>query len=345
MELLKALVTAEVDNSVLEKEFDGKVVFDYDGYNVNHEVLDHNRLKKIIGDYDILICEYDTISDDILHAANKLKLIICCRGGVKSVIDLECASSLGIIVCNNAGRNANSLADLVMGFILDMTRNITLTNNLIHSRILTSDTSTKPGEYKDVIWGLNDESPFRKYRGKSINEMILGIVGFGHTGKMVARKANLFDMKVIAFDSHSDMIDFPDYVKSVPLDVLIKESDIISMHCNVDETSRGMCDKQFFTTMKDGSYFINTARGELVVEEDLIGSLASGKLAGAALDVTAKEPISAGSPLLDAPNLIITPHIAGSSRDVQVKGTAQVVDSLNSFINCEKPKLAVVYPN
>ena len=344
MALFKALVTAEVDKDVLESAVSNDVEFVYDGYSIDHEVMDHERLKRIVGNYDILVCEYDTVSEDVLNEARNLKLIICCRGGVKSVIDLECAKSKGIIVCNNAGRNANSLADLVMGFILDMTRNITLTNKLIHSRVLTSSVSTKPGEYKDIVWGLNDDSPFQKYRGKAINEMTIGIIGFGNTGRMVAYKAHLFDMNVIVYDHHSDYKEHPDYVKFVSLNTLLENSDIISVNCSVNDESRGMCNSAFFDAMKNGSYFINTARGELVVEADLAVALKSGKLAGAALDVTAKEPIPSDSILLDVPNLILTPHIAGSSHDVQAKGTAQVIDSLKSWLDGVKPRYAVVYP-
>lgn len=341
---LKALVTAEVIRSTLESRMGDKIDFIYDGYNIDHEVMEHQELVGKIKNYDILICEYDTISADVLEAAKKLKIIVCCRGGVKSVVDLEKAKELGIIVCNNAGRNANSLADLVLGFILDLTRNITLTNNLIHDKILTAEVSTKPGEYKDVVWGLNDDSPFQKYRGKAINEMTLGIIGYGNTGMEVARKAHIFDLNVIVYDHHSDQKGHPNYVKFVSLEKLLKESDIISVHCNVNDTSRGMFNREFFSKMKYGAYFINTARGELVIEEDLVESLKTEKLAGAALDVTVKEPIPSNSILLEAPNLIITPHIAGSSNDVQVRGTQQVIESLESYFNNEKPQLAVVYP-
>lgn len=344
MTQFKALVTAEVERNTLESNLSDVISFDYDGYYINHEVMPNSKLKQLVGGYDILICEYDTITKEIIDVASKLKIIICCRGGVSSVIDLDYAASKGIIVCNNAGRNANALSDLVMGFILNLTRNITVTDNLIHSRVLTSDRSTKPDEYKDVVWGLNDESPFQKYRGKAIDEMTLGIVGFGNAGRMVAQKAHFFGMTIISHDRFYDVTRKPDYVEFVNLETLLQKADIISINCSVDATSKGMCNKQFFAKMKDGAYFINTARGELVVEEDLAEALATGKLSGAALDVTSKEPIPSDSILLDAPNLILTPHIAGSSHNVQVKGTEQVISSLKSFMKGEKPELAVIYP-
>ena len=160
MSKLKALVTAEVISEVLEEAFNGEIEFTYDGYNLNHDNMDHDRLVEIIKDYDILVCEYDTVSKDVFDNAEKLKLIVCCRGGVSSVIDLDEAMRKGVIVCNNAGRNAGAVTDMTMGYILDLTRNITLTNNLIHSKVLVADNSTKPKEYScniEVVTNHYDE--------------------------------------------------------------------------------------------------------------------------------------------------------------------------------------------
>lgn len=334
---LKALVTAEVNRDWLEKDLSQHIEFVYDGYHINHEVMPHQELCEKIGAYDILICEYDTVSSDVLDAATNLKLIICCRGGIKDVVDITKAKSQGIVVCNNAGRNAGAVSDIVIGYILDMTRNISLTNNLIHSKELTADVSTKPDEYKDIVWGLDNNSPFIRFRGKSINHMKLGVFGFGCVGRLLAQKAYAFNMEILAYDPFLDSSKFPDYVTAVGFDELFRESDIISVHCPTTDQTRNMFNIDLFNKMKDGAYFINTSRGEVVVEEDLVEALKCNKLAGAAIDVTRVEPISSNSILLTAPNLIITPHIAGSSYDVQCCGTQMVMDSLVDFINGEKP--------
>ena len=148
---LKALVTAEVVREKLQERFAEQIEFTYDGYYLDHEVMPHAELVEKVKGYDILICEYDTVSKDVIDAADRLRLIICCRGGVKSVIDLDAARMKGIVVCNNAGRNAGAVTDLTMAFILDLTRNITKTSNLIHSGHLVGEVSTKPGEYKDTV--------------------------------------------------------------------------------------------------------------------------------------------------------------------------------------------------
>lgn len=334
---LKALVTAEVIRDELESAFRDSIEFTYDGYTLDHEVMPHDELVAKIGEYDLLVCEYDTISKDVFDAAKNLKFIVCCRGGVKTVIDLETAKSKGIKVCNNAGRNAGAVTDIVMGYILDLTRNITRTNNLIHSGKLVGEKSTKPGEYKDTVWGLDNDSPFIRFRGRSVNAMTLGIVGFGNVGRQLAPKANAFGMKILAYDPFSDFADKPEYVQPVDWEGLLAGADVISVHCGVSAETKGLFSKAVFDRMKPGSYFINSARGELVVEEDLVAALREGRLAGAAIDVTRQEPIPSASCLVGAPNLLVTPHIAGSSGDVQVCGTRMVIASLSAYLSGKEP--------
>lgn len=342
MEKLKALVTAEVIKPVLEKLSD-RIDFEYAGYNINHDVMPRDELKRRVKDIDILICEYDTIDEEIFDCAENLKFIVCCRGGVKTVIDLDKAMEKGVIVCNNAGRNANAVSDMTIAYILDLTRNITLTNNLIFSRNITTDVKSKPDEYRDTVWGLDNNSPFIRFRGDSVNHMTLGLVGFGHAGRLVAKKAQAFDMNVIAYDPYIDPDVVPENVSLVKFDTLLKESDVISLHCVVTPQTKHLFSKNEFEKMKNTAYFINTARGELVDENDLIEALNSDKIAGAAIDVTAVEPISSDCPLLETKNLIITPHIAGSSFDVQAQGTKMVVESLTDWLNDRKPNNCVVY--
>ena len=340
---LHVLVTAEVNRELLEEKLASVCNFEYGGYSVDHNVMPHEELVRRIGDYDILVCEYDTISAEVFDAAKRLQMIVCCRGGVKTVVDLDKAMEKGIVVCNNAGRNSGAVTDMTMGYILDLTRNITRTNNLIHSRVLVADVSTKPLEYRDTVWGLDNDSPFIRYRGRSINHMSLGLIGFGHAGRLLAKKAHAFDMKILAYDPYSDFQDKPDYVANATWDEVISQSDIISLHCVLTPQTRNMFCAEVFSQMKDGVYFINTSRGELVVEEDLVAALRSGKLAGAAIDVTRQEPIPANSILVGAPNLLVTPHIAGSADDVQYCGTLMVIESLTDFLAGRKPQNCVVY--
>lgn len=338
----RALVTAEIITPILEA-FRDVIDFDYDGYHLDHNVMPHEELIEKIGRYDILICEYDTIDRAVFDRADKLKLIICCRGGVKSVIDLEAAMEKGIIVCNNGGRNANAVSDMTIAYILDLTRNITHTNALIHNRVITTDVKSKPEEYADTVWGLDANSPFIRFRGDSVNHMTLGLVGCGFAGRLVAQKARVFGMNIIAYDPYVDAAKVPEYVTLVSFEEFLQQADVVSVHCTVTPQTKRMFNKETFAAMKPGAYFINTARGEIVVEADLIEALNSHHLAGAAIDVTMVEPIASDSPLLDAENLIITPHIAGSAYDVQVCGTRMVAETLEDWLGHVKPRNCVVY--
>ncbi len=339
----RALITSEMIKPMLEETLSENIEFEYAGYHLDHEVMDREELKRRIADVDILVCEYDTIDREIFDCAKNLKILLCCRGNVKSVIDLDCAMEKGIIVCNNSGRNSVAVSDMTIAFMLDLTRNVTLTNNLIHNRIITTDIQTKPDEYADTVWGLDNNSPFIRFRGRSLNHMTLGLIGCGFAGQQVAKRAKSFDMDIIGYDPYIDPAKVPDSIRLVRMDEFLQQADIVSLHCVLTPQTKGMFDKKMFDAMKPGSYFINTARGELVNENDLIEALNSHHLAGAAIDVTATEPIASNCPLLDAENLIITPHIAGSAYDVQVQGTQMIVDSLTDWLEGKKPRNCVVY--
>lgn len=339
---LKALVTAELVRPMLDPLSD-RIDFQFAGYSIDHVVMPRNELKRRVSDVDVLVCEYDTIDAEIFDAAKKLRIIVCCRGGVKSVIDLDKAMERGVVVCNNLGRNATAVSEIVMAFLLDLARNVTKTTNLIHDRVITTDVRSKPSEYRDTVWGLDNDSPFIRFRGRSLAHMALGIVGFGSTGRQVARKAAGFGMELLAYDPYVDPDTVPENVRLVRLDELLATADAITLHSVATPQTKGMFNATTFAKMKKGAFFVNTARGELVVEDDLIATLKSGHLGGAAIDVTAKEPITSDSPLLDAPNLLITPHIAGSSDDVQIVGTGMVVEALSDWLSGRKPAHAVVY--
>lgn len=339
---LKALVTAELVRPMLEPLAD-RIDFQFAGYAIDHEVMPRDELKRRVADIDVLVCEYDTIDAEIFDAAKNLKTIVCCRGGVKTVIDLDKAMERGVIVCNNLGRNAAAVSELVMAFLLDLARNVTRTTNLIHDRVITTDVRSKPAEYRDTVWGLDNDSPFIRFRGRSLAHMALGIVGFGSAGRQVAQKAAAFGMTILAYDPYVDPATVPENVRFVHLDELLAAADAVTLHCVATPQTKGMFDAEAFAKMKKGAFFVNTARGELVVEDDLIAALQSGHLGGAAIDVTAKEPIASDCPLLDAPNLLITPHIAGSSDDVQIVGTRMVVEALSDWLAGRKPAHSVVY--
>lgn len=333
----KALVTAELlfDNlKIFEKVID----FEFSGYGNRHSMLPPEELKEKCKDIDILITEFDTINENIINSAQKLKLIICCRSGVTTVVDLDATRKKGIMVCNNVGRNKVATSEFTIGLIIDLLRNISKTNRLIHERILTSYQSNMPKEYKDSLWGLNATSPYVTYRGPSFSEVILGIIGYGCVGQMVAKKAEDLGMKVIIANHTSIKDKEIRYGKVVDQDELLQTADVISIHASGNANKVPLISEREFQLMKKTAYLVNTARGYLVDENALVDALNTGKIQGAALDVTINEPLPPTSQLLGVPNLILTPHIAGSSSDTQFTGTKMVIETLKDYLCGIKPE-------
>ena len=166
---------------------------------------------------------------------------------------------------------------------------------------------------------------------KPVRGMTLGLVGMGRIGRAVAMRAPGFQVRVVAFDSIVDAdFDQRHGIKRLSLDELLACSDVVSLHLPLNDETRGMVNRHFLSKMKPGSYLINTARGGLVVESDLRDAVNSGHLAGAGLDVMAKEPPDPDCPLLGVPNIILCPHIAGtdlqSMRDMADLAASTIVE-------------------
>lgn len=325
---MKALVLADINKNRLAEEF-SEIDFDYKGYAINNIVMDRIELKEIIVQYDILISEFDTVDKEIIDVATNLKLIICCRGGVSTVIDVPYAEKKGIIVVNTPGRNADAVAEYVIGQIIYNDRFLSITNELIHKDVLQNNRYIKPSEYGDSLWGMDDASPYHVYRGKGLKNIKLGIVGYGIVGSEVAKYAVNMGMKVMAYDhSPKKMIE---EVKKTDFETLLKTADIVSVHCS-NKNHKVLFSKNEFSLMRHGSIFINTARGDLVDEDALIHSIHIGHISKAILDVTRQEPLPIKHKLIAEPNIILTPHIAGATDRVIDYGTEMVIEHMKNFL-------------
>jgi D-3-phosphoglycerate dehydrogenase len=330
----KGLIMAELDTDLIRKTVPC-IDFDVEGYGKDKKLMSSEEIAEIIGDYDVLVSEFETIDARVLDAAKRLKLIVCCRGGVKSVIDLPRAAELGIRVENNLGRNANAVVEIIFGYILDWARNIGKSNRQVHDGTLIGRDFYLPEEYRDSLWGFNSESPYVALRGRSLTSMTIGIVGYGHVGRVVAERANAFGMEVLVYDPMSEAINISENVRKVSLDELMETADVVSLHCPVTKDNRDMMSYNRFRQMKRNALFINAARGGLVDEEALVWALKNHEIDAAAIDVAKQEPIPADSVLLSAPNLTITPHIAGASDEVIRKGTEMVIHKLIKFVGSD----------
>lgn len=327
----KVLVLADINNRI-EKEFP-TLEFVYKGYALNDRIpLSKKEIMDIIPEYDFLVSEFDTIDSEIIDRAKRLKMIICCRGGVNTVIDLKYAVKKGIIVKNTPGRNSDAVVEYVLGVIFNADRKLWLANEMVLSDTLQKQQFILPKKYKDSLWGMDKNSPYHVFRGKGLSGITLGVIGYGNVGKSVVKKAVLLGMNVLVCNHHSIVSNIPKGVSVCEMDELLAKSDFVSLHCN-NRNHRTIIGMDELKKMKRQSYFINTARGDLVDEDALIEALNSGIISGAILDVTKNEPLQPNNPLIRAKNIFITPHIAGAADEVCERGTDMAIYYLREYLN------------
>jgi D-3-phosphoglycerate dehydrogenase / 2-oxoglutarate reductase len=311
------------------------------GWVKNGRIFNEDEMIEILQDTDILIVSYENITKKVLQSAKKLKLIGCPRGNPVN-IDVKAASDLGTPVIYTPGRNANSAAEFTIGLILAELRHIARAYH-----------SMKAGKYlgepvkniyntphqNDVMWNIDKDSPYKKFRGYELRGRTLGLIGLGNIGRRVAKFAKAFDMNVIAYDPYCSKEDAKKImVKIVSLSTLLKSADFVSIHCKVTEETIGLIGDKELSLMKSNAYIINTARASIIKQDALIQVLENKKIAGAALDVYWYEPIPSNHPLLNVENVTLTPHIAGASDDVPIFQSKMIIEDVIRWINGEKPK-------
>lgn len=235
-------------------------------------------------------------------------------------IDIKAAGERGIVVCNTPSDEVNeSVAEFTWGLILGLSR-----------RLVEADEYARKGAYHG--W---EPSTFL---GRDIYNKVLGIVGLGRIGAMVARRAVGFNMKVLYFNrSRDEIIENELGITHKTLEELLRESDYVSIHVPLTAETRHLINDEKISLMKPSSYLINTARGGIVSERALVEGLRSGKLSGAALDVHENEP-QMNPELMQMENVILTPHVASATVEVREKMTEQAVSGILKVLNGEKPE-------
>lgn len=235
----------------------------------------------------------DCFTNQVFEAANDLRVISKWGTGIDS-IDLVSAKKHGVVICNTPGAFTQPVADTVLGYVLCFARGLPF-----------MDVSVKSGRWE-------------KFSGFALEEKTLGIIGVGNIGKAVVRRAHAFDMKVVGYD----IAKIPDEflletgLKMVGLEELLWQSDFVSLNCDLNSTSYHMLNESAFAKMKKSSYIVNTSRGAVVKETDLVRALSDGRIAGAALDVFEQEPLPSQSPLRKMSNCLLAPHNSNSSQQV-----------------------------
>ena len=271
---------------------------------------DKDKLLEIIGQYDGLAIRSATkATEKLINAATKLKVIARAGIGVDNV-DIPAASRKGIIVMNTPFGNSITTAEHAIALMLSVARQIPEAN-----------ASTHAGKWEKS-----------RFMGVELTNKTLGLIGCGNIGTIVAERAKGLKMKVAAFDPYlsQDRADLLG-IEKVELDEMFAKADFITMHVPLTDKTRNLIDAEAIAKMKDGVRIINCARGGLVVEEDLVAALKSGKVAGAAFDVFANEPATE-NPMFNLPNVVVTPHLGASTGEAQENVAIQVAEQMSDYL-------------
>jgi D-3-phosphoglycerate dehydrogenase len=254
------------------------------------ERLSEEQLLPLVSDIDGAICGDDAYTERVLAGAPKLRVICKWGTGIDSIDQGSCRRR-GIKVCNTPNAFSEPVADTTVGYMLSFVRQL---------HAMTAD--MRSGRWV-------------KISSRTLAECTIGLIGVGNVGRAVARRLVGFDARILAHDPVVPPASFLEAcrVEMVDKSRLFGESDIVSLHCDLNPTSFHILDRAAFASMRSGSFLINTARGKLVDEPALVDALQEGGLAGAALDVFEDEPLPANSHLLRIPNVMLAPHNANSS--------------------------------
>jgi len=273
-------------------------------------------------DVKVIISEYFPITGRIMDSSESLRGIVVYGAGYDH-IDVEAASDRGIYVVNARGANAESVAEHVFALILTLSR-----------KIIEAHTLVKEGN-----WKRREESSLPKWLiPRDLYGKTLGIIGFGAIGSRVGRIARGFGMRILTYDPYVPAGRVKEMgAEPTDLETLLKSSDYITLHCVLNEETRGMIGEKEFELMKPTAYLINASRGGVIVEEALIKALREGRIAGAGLDVFAEEPIKPDNPLLGFDNVIFSPHIAGGSKEALDNISLTVCEETLRILRGETP--------
>ncbi|MGX9571544.1 2-hydroxyacid dehydrogenase [Mesorhizobium sp. f-mel] len=276
---------------------------------------DPDEVVDFIGDAEIFVTQLAPLSEIMMQRLPTLKLVAVSRGGPIN-IDMAAAKAHGITVVNVPGRNASAVAEFTIGAILAETRLIRVGHEAL-----------RKGEWRGDLYRADRT-------GRELNEMTVGVIGYGNIGTKVVRLLRAFGCRILVTDPYVQLSaeDRNAGVELVALDDLLSRSDVVTLHPRVTEETRRLINKDTIARMKPGVIFVNTARGPLVDYDALYDALVSGHIGSAMLETFAVEPVPADWPLLQLPNVTLTPHIAGASVRTVTYAAEQAAEEVRRFI-------------
>ncbi len=324
---MKALITASFAPAGLEALSRHMEIVHEDWRQTKHIYLEPAQLGEKIRHEgaDVLIVEADFVLDDAINQTD-LRLIGSCRGDPNNVA-MGCATEKRIPVLFAPARNADAVADLTLGFMLALLRNIYPVNLGLKSGAITF------GSIADYL------TAYETYGGFELGGRSVGVVGFGAIGRKVVQRCKAFGAPVLVYDPFvetSDVIGAG--AEAVDLDDLMHRSDIVTLHCPDTPDNRGLISAERIRSMKPGSYLLNLARAAIVDDDALYTAYESGHLAGGALDVFADEPVGPNNRFVQLPNVLVSPHLGGATRDVVIHQTKMMVEDVVAWIEGRRPR-------
>ena len=272
-------------------------------------------------DADILLTNKTELTAGLLQNLPRLKYIGVLATGT-NVVDLAAARARGVPVTNVPTYGTKSVAQMTFALLLELAQHV----------------GHHAATVREGRWTQNPDWCYWDYPLVELEGLTLGVVGFGRIGRAVGELGVAFGMKVLACDTITGPA--PPSVQFVDMETLLRESDVVSLHCPLTPQTAKLVDARRLSLMKPGAFLLNTSRGPLVDEAALAEALNSGRIAGAALDVLAKEPPPADNPLLTAKNCIITPHMAWGTRAARARLMKIAVENVRAFLQ-GKPKNVV----
>lgn len=276
-----------------------------------------------IGDAEILVTQLAPMSRGMLERLPNLKMIAVSRGGPVN-IDMQAARDHGVLVVNTPGRNASAVAEFTLGAILAETRKIRVGHEALRA-----------GTWRGDLYRAD-------VTGRELNELTVGVIGYGNIGTKVVKLLLAFGAKVLVNDPYIQLApeDAAAGVELVSFDRIIADSDVVTLHPRVTEETRGLMNSDAFAAMKPGALFVNTARGPLCDYDALYNALTEGHLGSAMLETFAVEPVPTDWPLMQLPNVTLTPHIAGASVRTVTFAAEQAAEEVRRYIAGEPARNA-----
>ena len=270
---------------------------------------------EFIGASEILVTHLAPMSRGMLERLPGLKMIAVSRGGPVN-IDMRAARDHGVLVVNVPGRNSTAVAEFTIGAILAETR-----------KIREGHESLRAGVWRGDLYRAD-------VTGRELNEMTVGVIGYGNIGTKVVKLLRAFGCRILVNDPYVqlDPEDADAGVEMVSFDRVLAESDVLTMHPRVTEETRQMMNAEAFARMKPGSLFVNTARGPLCDYDALCDALTDGPLGSAMLETFSVEPAPDDWPLLQLPNVTLTPHIAGASVRTVTFAAEQAAEEVRRYL-------------